>query len=109
VDPERLELTAEETEQVARWFMQENGLYELWLASGEYEAYAKKRLLDPVGQVNRDGLATAKLLSKRIPTRLWFFSDTDDGEPTRCPICNLQLDTNVKWGTGKCTNCPIQM
>ena len=109
VDPERLDLSGEETDAVAGWFMQEKALYRLWLHSGEYEEYAKARLLDPKGQVNRDGVAVAKLLSKRIPTRLWYFSDTDDGEPTQCPVCNLELDTDVIWGTGKCRNCPIQM
>src|SRR5688572_17545278 len=75
VDPERLELTVEETEMVARWFSAADALYRLWLDSGEYEEYAKARLLDPNGQVNRDGLAAAEALSARIPTRLWLFTD----------------------------------
>jgi len=109
VDPERLKLSSEETDLVARWFTGASALYRLWLDSGEYEQYAKARLVDPVGQVNRLGLEVARTLSARIPTRLWFFHDTDDGEPTRCPICELALDINVKWGTGKCPSCPIQI
>lgn len=109
VDPERLLLTPEETESVAQWHRAANALYWLWLDSGEYEEYAKARLLDPEGQVNRDGLHIARVLSRRIPTRLWFFHDTDDGEPTRCPVCGEALDTNVKWGTGSCRSCPIQV
>jgi hypothetical protein len=109
VDSERVQLAVEETVAVAHWFSASSALYKLWLHSGEYEEYAKARLLDPKGQVNRDGLEVAQMLSARIPTRLWFFSDTDDGEPTHCPVCSKWLKTNVKWGTGLCTDCPIHM
>ena len=109
VDPERLRLTVEETEAVASWFAAADALYRLWLDSGEYEVYAKSCMLDPKGQVNRDGLALAKMLASKIPTRLWFFSDTDDGEPSQCPICLKALDPDVTWGTGKCESCLIQM
>src|SRR5436190_3844941 len=91
VDPERLKLTVDETETVAAWFSTATALYRLWLASGEYEEYAKARLLDSHGQVNRDGLKAAQTLSERIPTRLWLFYDTDDGTPTHCPICGNEL------------------
>jgi len=109
VDAERLQLTVEETEAVASWFSSADALYRLWLDSGEYEMYAKSCLLDPKGQVNRDGIAVARMLSSRIPTRLWFFSDTDDGIPSKCPICSGLLDPEVKWGTGKCQSCQIHM
>src|SRR5262249_40140628 len=102
-------LTVDETESVARWFSAARSLYRLWLDSGEYEQYAKARLLDPNGQVNRDGLKLAQTLSVKIPTRLWFFRDTDDGEPTHCPMCGQKLDTNVKWGSGTCSTCRIQI
>ncbi len=109
VDPERLKLTVEETEAVAGWFSVASALYRLWLDSGEYEEHAKARLLDPNGQVNLDGLEVARTLSARIPTRLWFFRDADDGEPTNCPVCQSDLDTGVKWGTGRCPKCPIHL
>ena len=109
VDPERLRLTAEETEAVAGWFSAASALYRLWLDSGEYEEYAQAALRDPRGQVNRDGLDVARKLSAKIPTRLWFFRITDAEEPTNCPVCGRELDTNVKWGTGRCPDCPIQM
>lgn len=107
VDPERLQLTVEETEAVASWFAAADALYKLWLDSGEYEVYAKSCMLDPKGQVNRDGLALAKTLSSKFPTRLWFFSDTDDGEPSQCPICLKALDPHVRRGTGMCETCLI--
>jgi hypothetical protein len=60
VAPERLQLTAEETDQIAHWFSAADALYKLWLHSGEYEAYAKSRLLDPNGEVNVKGLELAR-------------------------------------------------
>jgi hypothetical protein len=109
IDPDRLQLTIEETEEIARWFSAAAALYRLWLHSGEYEAYAKARLLDPQGQINVDGREIARKLSRKWPTRLWFFSDTDDGEPTHCPVCHGPLNKQVKWGTGCCQQCFIQI
>jgi hypothetical protein len=96
VDPERLQLTIEETEGFAHWFSAASALYRLWLDSGEYEGYAKERLLDPKGQVNVKGLELAKVLSAKIPTKHWFFSDPDDGEPADCRVCGSKLNTNVQ-------------
>ena len=51
------------------------------------KGYAKARLLDPQGQNNDDGRKIAVRLSAKWPTRLWLFYDSDDGEPTHCPMC----------------------
>ena len=109
VDPERLQLTVRETGMVASWFSVESALYGLWLDSGDYEQYAKQQLIDIEGQVNRDGLEIAEILSSKIPTKLWVFYDTDDGVPVACPRCGKPLDEDVDWGTGKCESCRIQM
>jgi len=94
---------------VASWSSVASALYQLWLDSGEYEQYAKLQLLDIEGQVNRDSLALAEMLSPKLPTKLWLFYDTDDGIPVECPRCAKPLDTDVKWGTGECESCRIQM
>ena len=107
VDLERLGLTVSETEAVAHWFAVASALYRLWLDSGAYEAYAKAHLIDPQGQVNRDGLQLARMLSGRVPTRLWFFRDTNDDEPSQCPVCGAPLTKDVTWGVGECPSCPI--
>jgi len=111
IDPERLQLTDEETNEIAHWFSAASALFRLWLNSGEYEQYAKQRLLDPQGQINVNGREIARKLSEKWPTRLWFFYDydTDDGEPTHCPVCHNPIDTDVKWGTGCCQQCFIQI
>ena len=109
VDPERISLTTDETESIARWFSASSALYRLWLDSGEYENYAKERLLDPNGQITVAGRQIAHVLSAKIPTQMWFFYDTEDGEPATCPGCGKTLDTNVNWGTGQCKTCYIHI
>ena len=109
VDPERIALTTDETEAIARWYSASRALYWLWLDSGEYEDYAKQRLLDPNGQINVTGRKIARELSSKIPTQMWYFQDPDDGETTTCPVCCETLDADVKWGTGQCKNCFIHI
>ena len=109
VDPERISLTTEETESIASWFSASSALYRLWLHSGEYEGYAKDRMVDPNGQINVEGRRIARELSAKIPTQVWYFHDTDDGDPTLCPVCEKPLDTHVKWGTGQCRACCIRL
>ena len=92
---------------MAQWFAAASALYRLWLHSGDYEEFAKRQLFAPHGQINVEGVRLTQMLSARTPTRLWFFRDTDDGEPTQCPLCSSALATNVKWGIGECPTCPI--
>lgn len=107
IDPERLGLTSGEVDEIASCFGVYEALYRLWLDSREYEDYAKTKLIDPAGQVNRDGLAIAQKLSQKWPTHYWWFHDTDDGEPTQCPSCSATLDTKIRWGAGKCDHCRV--
>ncbi len=109
VAPERLQLTENEVESIAQWQSLASALYRLWLDSGEYEDYAKQKLLDPHGQVNQQARELAIALSVRLPTRFWYFHDTDDGDPTSCPVCGGQLETGVNWGIGICRPCHLQM
>ncbi|MDH5180578.1 MAG: DUF2310 family Zn-ribbon-containing protein [Gammaproteobacteria bacterium] len=107
VEPERLGLTQRQVDDIADWYMVAKALFLLWLDSGEYEMYAKEKLLDKNGQVNVVGLSLAKELSALYPTLYWWFSDSDDGEPQNCPNCGDELDTAVKHGTGKCEKCRV--
>jgi len=108
IDPERLQLSAKEVGSIAQCFSVYDALYDLWLDSGEYEAYAKEKLLDPLGQVNQAGLALAEALSDSYPTYYWWFHDAGaDGEPTQCPACHGALDRSVRWAAGKCEACRV--
>jgi hypothetical protein len=107
IDPERLGLSASEVDEIASCFGVYRSLYTLWLDSREYEAYAKQKLIDPNGQVNQKGMAVAQRLSKKWPSYYWWFYDTDDGTPERCPSCSGPLDQSVRWGIGKCDRCYV--
>ena len=104
-------LSAEEVEAVARWHSVNHSLYALWLDSGEYEGWARARLLDLPGQVNQSGMNVARMLSAHIPTCIWLFRDsTEEGdadEVVDCPICGKALEKNVKYGSGKCLDCHV--
>lgn len=82
-------------------------LYNLWLNSGEYEAWVKDRLLDKHGQVNIDGIKAAKELSRHWKTYYWWFYDSEDPTPFKCPNCDGELDPDTKHGYGKCDVCNI--
>jgi len=107
IDPEALKLDDKLVDEIASWFGVFQSLYSLWLNSGEYEHYAKEKLIDKTSQVNTEGVTVAKKLSARYPTYYWWFYDTDDGDPSHCPNCDQELDMNVRYGTGKCEACNI--
>lgn len=106
IAPERLPLTSDEIREIAGWNSIANALYKLWLDSTEYEAYAKEKLLDPNGQVNRRGIEAARCLSSKIPTWFWFFR-ADDVFIDKCPLCDEPLDADVEWADGRCMKCKI--
>jgi hypothetical protein len=107
IHPELLNLSNEMVETIYTWKSLHNSLYLLWLDSGEYEFWAKEELLDKKSRVNILGLEVIQKLSATIPTYLWWFWDTDDGNAQKCPVCDQALDTNTKYGEGKCDKCQI--
>ena len=107
VAPERLRLSAEQINTIANWQRVSAALNHLWLDSGEYEAWATKKLLAKNGQVNVQGLAIAAELSQQWPTYYWWFHDHDALPPTKCPNCNQPLDKTTRHGYGKCTKCHL--
>ena len=91
VPPEKLGLSAEVAEEVAYWNSVYRGLFALWLDSGEYESWAKERLLDPNGEVNEMGLSLLEDLGSVAKSYYYWFHDDED-EPLRsCPVCEEAL------------------
>lgn len=107
IDPEKLKLTSDEVYRIGTWHNVFSSLYLLWLDSGEYEAWAKEQLLNKNGQVNIQGMDVAKILSNRWPTYYWWFYDSDDPIPNKCPNCGAELDDDNRHGHGKCTKCLV--
>lgn len=107
VDPERIALSDQLVESIYTWQRSFGSLYMLWLDSGEYEGWAKDRMLDPNGQVNLHGVALARELSYQLPTQYWWFHDEVDSIPTNCPSCQSPLTPSSRHGHVHCTECPV--
>ncbi|PIE47240.1 MAG: hypothetical protein CSA42_04655 [Gammaproteobacteria bacterium] len=80
IDSERLKIDNKLVDDIASWFSVFQSLYKLWFNSGEYEEYAKKKLIHKDSQVNIEGMLLAKRLSVYYPSYYWWFHDTDDGK-----------------------------
>lgn len=108
IDPETLKLSTKQIDDIATWSGNFSSLYDLWVDSGEYETYAKARLLDKNGQVNVNGINAAKCLNNVYPTYYWWFHDPEDPYLESCPNCGGELDGDTRHGySGKCNVCNI--
>ena len=107
VDPEIISLSVGQVEAVASWGRVFGALYDLWLASGEYEVWAKEQLLRREGQVNVQGMAARAALSEILPTFYWWFHDSDDPVPTSCPWCGGEVVPATRHGERQCSSCWI--
>ena len=99
VPPERLSLTADLAEEIASWDWEHGAIETLELASGEYEEWARLRLLDPASPTNVKGRQLAEKVSTLRPCYFWFFqpqSDEDWRPPVTCPVCNEPLERYEK-------------
>ncbi|HQR06364.1 MAG TPA: DUF2310 family Zn-ribbon-containing protein [Gemmatales bacterium] len=110
VPPERLGFDAKFAEEIANWLWLYDSLYCLWLNSGEYELWAKARLLDSVGQVNVQGRKIVEKLSTITRTYYWWFDDSEGEEERRlkiCPICTQTLEEYLNKNCRICEACRI--
>lgn len=107
IDPEVLSLSVQMVDRIADWRSIYSGLFSLWLDSGEYESWAKEKLSDKNGQVNRNGMEIIEELSKIYPAYYWWFKEDDEHEPEACPLCIKPLTNKFKHGNGECIPCKI--
>ena len=108
IPPQWLELKASLVEAIASWRDTHDSLYWLWLESGAYEQWAKSELLNAKGAMNQDGLQIRCDLHSILQCEYWWFTDSDDPEPTNCPVCTSALsESETAWGTYHCPACHI--
>jgi predicted nucleic acid-binding Zn ribbon protein len=107
--PEKLSLNDELIKKIINWLSIYDSLYKLWLDSGEYEQWAKSKLLDPKSSVNIRGLEIINEINKSFKAYYWWFYDADDSIPTNCPICNKLLENSNINNYNICENCHIVM
>src|SRR3569832_102665 len=88
--PESLDLSETLVDAIAYWRSLFDAIDRLWLASGEYENWAKTQLIDIASPVNRLGLNVQKDLNGIRRCYYWYFQDqsAEGYEPTKhCPNC----------------------
>ncbi|MEK7467164.1 MAG: hypothetical protein AAB074_07110 [Planctomycetota bacterium] len=90
----RLRLARLVVSGLKHWSGLADSLYRLWLASGEYEGWARRQLLNPAGEVHEFGLELVRRLNRDEPTRYWWFQDATRPRfrpLSRCPRCSEAL------------------
>jgi predicted nucleic acid-binding Zn ribbon protein len=112
VPPETLDLDADLVQALAYWRWVYDALYRLWLASGQYEAWAVAQLTDLGGEVNTEGRALQQTLDKIRRCYYLYFQDesAEDYAPLRhCPACGQPLTTYTasKIPERVCESCGI--
>jgi predicted nucleic acid-binding Zn ribbon protein len=94
VPPEWLSLNVELVEDIAYWRNVYAAIDDLWLDSGEYEAWAKQQLVDITSPANTHGLEVREALANVRQCYYWYFQDQSDEEYdpiTHCPRCQTTL------------------
>jgi hypothetical protein len=105
--PSTLHLTEDLAQEILEWRTVYAALYELWLDSSDYEAFARSALFDPAGNINRRGLAIARRLSEQRATYYWWFSDDADSSPLQCPVCHTPMEEHATRRFRFCHSCHI--
>ena len=105
VSPESLKLSVEQAEAVAQWNAPAEGIYRLWIASGEYEVWAGRQLSDPDSPINVDGRRLAEELNPA--RRCYFWLPGDEGYDA-CPACGGELSkTTGSTPQAFCDDCSV--
>jgi predicted nucleic acid-binding Zn ribbon protein len=112
VRPETLALKEPLVEAIAFWRSIHDAIYELWLASGEYESWAQEQLADIASPVNREGRAVQVDLNGARRCYYWYFQDQsaeDYQTITCCPVCGdtLNVYPGVIFKQLICETCSI--
>ena len=90
IEPASLPLPTQLIEPIAAWRSDYDAIDRLWLASGEYEVWAKAQLSDITSPINIGALHLRARLDPVRRCYLWYFQD-QSADPfipiTQCPSC----------------------
>jgi hypothetical protein len=110
VAPERIGFEEQLADAIAHWRGLHRSLYLLWLDSGEYESWARDRLLDRNGRVNMLGREIVVELNQFVRAYYYWFSDAEvdvQNSPSICPCCGDSLESSEGRRFLKCDHCSI--
>ena len=109
VRPESVPVPLDIVDDVASWRDLHDSLYNLWLDSGEFEAWARDQLTSSASPVHGRALALIAKLTPHRSTYDWWFTDdrAKAGQPPlpACPRCRGELTAHAR--TRICTLCHI--
>lgn len=94
IEPSSVPLPIRLIEPVATWRSSYDAIYRLWVASGDYEDWAKAQLSDITSPINVDGIRLRALIDPVRRCFFWHFQDqsVDSFAPlTHCPNCGSRL------------------
>jgi hypothetical protein len=107
IPPEKLGFGEDIAEQIAYWNKIYGSLYYLWLDSGEYEQWARDRLSDLGGKVNKIGREIVDLLGNTAEAYYLWFQEDPDYNIKMCPLCSGSLLPKKGSQFMVCKNCKI--
>jgi len=112
VDPASLDLPIDLVDGIAFWRSKYDAIDRLWLASDEYEEWARTQLSDISNPLNQSGRELRARLNPIRRCYYWYFQDqtADDFEPLEvCPNCGAQLTryTEGIFEQRICNTCSI--
>ncbi len=112
VPPETLDLSSELITGLAFWRFNYAAIDHLWLASGDYELWAKEQLSNVSNRLNGEGRELQGELNELRRCYYWLFQDesAEDYEPmSHCPACGeaLTLSPYGIFAQLVCEKCSI--
>lgn len=109
--PDTLEIPEPLATRIVEWRTVFDSLFNLWLVSGTYEAFACTALLDVDGEVNRLGLDITHELGKQRPAYYWWFLPGDDpafnNARKLCPVCRKDMRGHATRHFAFCDECKV--
>jgi len=112
IRPESIDWPDAQVREIARWCGLYRSILELWLDSGEYEAWADTELSNIGSYLNRTGLALVPEINarRRCYYHLHQSSEGEEFKPlANCPQCGQTLSVKEDWAhsSGTCDQCLI--
>ena len=107
VAPDGLKLSVNQAESAATWQASAAGIYNLWLAAGEYQSWAERQMTDISSPINVDARKLAEDLN---PLRRCYFAwNVGEDAMAQCPRCGAETAavTSSAGPHAACEECSI--
>ena len=110
VSLEDVSVSDELADAINKWGQLYSSLFTLWRDSGEYQEWAKQKLLDEAGSINLEGLKLAQQYNVMRKAYYWMFRDNSDKDyvqPQHCPFCGASMVPILENDFKVCHDCRV--